>query len=91
MECELQALGIGAILRCGDGGVGGSDLEEDGRLLIGNGGLGSDLVGERIVPREIDTNLGETELEEFELAEILVEEIAACELDERWARIAGMG
>lgn len=73
MERELQAFRIGPILRRGDGGVGGSDLEEDGGLLIGNGRLRGDLVGERIVPGEIDTDLGEAEFEEFELAKVLVE------------------
>lgn len=38
-----------------------------------------DFVGERIVPGEIDTNLGKAELEEFELPKVLVEEIATYE------------
>ena len=79
VEGELQALWIGPILRCGDGGVGGSNLEEDGGLFVGDGGLHGDLVGEGIVPGEVDANLGEAELEELELAKVLVEEIAACD------------
>lgn len=79
MERELQALWIGPILRSGDGGMGGSDLEEDRRLLVGDGCLHGDLVSEGIVPGEIDTNFGEAQLEELELAKVLVEEIAACD------------
>ena len=59
--------------------MGSSDLEEDGGLLVGDRCLHGDLVGEGIVPGEINPNLREAQLEEFELAKILVKEIAACD------------
>ena len=37
--------------------MGGSNLEEDGCFLVGDRRLCRDLVCERIVPGEIDTNL----------------------------------
>lgn len=76
VEGELEAVWIGAVLCCGDGGVGCGDLEEDGGLFVGDGCLGGELVGEGVVPGKVDADLGEAELEELELAKVLVEEVA---------------
>ena len=47
---ELETVWIGPVLRRSDGGVGGCDLEEDGGLFVGDGGLHGDLVGKGVVP-----------------------------------------
>lgn len=59
MKGELHALWIRSVLGSGDGRVGGGDLEEDGCLFVGDGCLHGDLIGEGIVPREVDADLGE--------------------------------
>jgi hypothetical protein len=59
MECTFEAFWVRSTLGSSNGGVCGSNLEEDGSLFVGNGRL-SDLLGrEGVLPRKVDLNLGE--------------------------------
>ena len=73
----FEALGVGSVLAGGDRGMGGSNEEDDGGLLVSDGSLGDLLARESVSPGKIDPNLWEPKLHEFQLAEILVEEIAS--------------
>ncbi len=51
----------------------GGNLEYDRRLLVCQGCLYNELVGEGIAPRKVDTNFREAELKKLELPEVFVE------------------
>ena len=75
VEGAFEPLGVGAILGGGDGGVGRSNLKYNGGLLVCDRRLSSQLVGECIAPREVDSDLGEAQLEELELPKVLVQQV----------------
>ena len=47
-----------------------SNLEEDRGLFVCDGGLGDELVGERVSSRKVDSDFRETQLEQFKLSKV---------------------
>lgn len=56
--------------------MGDSDLEQHRRFLVCDGRLSNQLVGERVVPRKVDSDFGESELQQFQLSKVFVQKIS---------------
>jgi len=56
----FEAFGVGSVLTGSDGGMCCGNEEDDGSLLVSDGGLGDLLVRESVSPGEIDPDLWES-------------------------------
>ena len=61
----FEAFWVGPVLTCCNGGMGGCDEEDDGSLLVGDGGLGDLFVRKSVSPGEIDPDLWESKFHKF--------------------------